>query len=202
MFAAVASGDGAAIVAGLTSRDCRNDVDAHGNTLLHAACIRPNNERLVEALILYGVDVNASNNVGDTALHVTRNKYVQMLLSRNATITANSAGETPLHRAAMSESSEDEVTSVCRLLLGSGANPNAEDGHGHKPIYYTHKDAVASLLVARGASYDDINNNISAAAEAAPYVYVGRCSTEVYRLLGSILMVRPFCIESSPAIHQ
>lgn len=166
MFAAVASGDGAAIVAGLTSRDCRNDVDAHGNTLLHAACVRQNNEHLVEALLLYGVDVNASNDVGNTALHVTQHQYVQLLLDHNATIAANGAGETPLHRVAMSTNSEDEITSVCRLLLDAGADANAVDGHGRKPIYYTHKDAVAALLVARGASYDDLNDNISAAAGA------------------------------------
>lgn len=165
MFTAVESGDGGAIVEGLVSRDCRNDVDAHGNTLLHAACVRPKNEHLVEALLLYGVHVDASNDVGNTALHVTRNKYVPLLLEHNATIIANGAGETPLHRAAMSTNSEDEITFVCRLLLEAGADPNAVDSHGHKPIYYTHKDAVAALLVARGASYDDINNNINRAAK-------------------------------------
>ena len=81
---------------------------------------------MVEALLLYGVHVDASNDVGNTALHVTRNKYVPLLLEHNATIIANGAGETPLHRAAMSTNSEDEITSVCRFLLeASGADPNS-----------------------------------------------------------------------------
>ena len=135
-------------------------------TRCYTSHVRQNNEHLVEALLLYGVDVNASNDVGNTALHVTQHQYVQLLLNHNATIAANGAGETPLHRVAMSTNSEDEITTVCRLLLDAGADANAVDGHGRKPIYYTHKDAVAALLVARGASYDDLNDDISAAADA------------------------------------
>lgn len=46
-----------------------NNIDADGNTALHAAA-RINDEDLVTFLIIKGADTELKNNVGDTALHV------------------------------------------------------------------------------------------------------------------------------------
>lgn len=133
-------------------QDRRNYRDEHGNTLLHAACERNHAEREVEALILYGVDVNATNHEGKTALHYAAHRhnimYCKLLVANGANINAlDSEKKAPLHMAAMADGSEDEIFAVCTYLIEHDASVAVLDAAGHFPIYYTFMDRVAALFV-------------------------------------------------------
>lgn len=119
-----------------------NGADMHkrnkyGSSVLHVAAQGD------QALPLYyfkqeGMDINVKDNRGSTPLHwacYSRSEIaLQYLLSMNPDIEAkDDQGYTPLHLAVRSVE-ELKSTRPVRALLLKGANRNARDNNGKKPI--------------------------------------------------------------------
>jgi ankyrin repeat protein len=113
--------------------------------------------RLVDIMLLQGVDIDAADKEGLTALHFVadplctlqeaqRLKLLHILLSSGADVNAG-GGWTPLHEAAC-----NEITEVAEILLNHGAYVNSSDESGPKPLYlavvYGTPDVVRLLLAA------------------------------------------------------
>lgn len=90
----------------------KNDIDDKGNNLLHLIT-RSN-------ITKYGFSIRL--------LKFVLKKY------RMDINLKNKEKHTPLHNAAKYSSFK-----TCRCLLGYGANPNAKDGYGYTPFFYTLK---------------------------------------------------------------
>lgn len=122
-----------------------------GTTLLHfAAC--HNSPEVVQILIDRGADVAATNNVGLTALHFTRNVEVTRTLLQNGAMVdvPMSHGATLLHQASTSG-----FTEIVELLLDSGAAVDARNGKDSTPLHlacWSGHTEVAKRLLAKGAS--------------------------------------------------
>ena len=118
------------------------DVNGGGGIIapLHQAAYAGNTE--VIDLLLQSGDVNILSTAnysnwpaGSTPLHFAAKKeYLNTLLAAGADpYIANSAGDTPLHDAALL-SSVDAVNA----LLAAGADPLHRDNRGHTPLQYLH----------------------------------------------------------------
>ena len=119
--------------------------DADGNTALHRLCTGFYDVSKVEgmsSLLASGADVNATNNLGQTPLHVAAEKIggwdgnvppvnepFQLLIYSKANVNAqDNQGLTPLDVVATSDSSFR--ADATRALLDAGANPNLRDKKG------------------------------------------------------------------------
>ena len=114
----------------LKAGDRRGERDNLGNTWLQRYSRvnrddqgnRIPTDRIVEALILYGVDVTAVNTAGDTALHLAVQNNInicRLLIQNGANVNAvNNKGKTPLHCAAQHDGN---VESICNLLINNNA---------------------------------------------------------------------------------
>jgi len=100
----------------------------YGTTALHFAC-RRGNLQLCERLIDTGVEINATDNQGTSA--------------------------TPLHLAMLSTGIQDS-TEVVKLLINKGADVNAPDSEGERPIHYAAAEDAGDFitLLAKGALKD------------------------------------------------
>lgn len=148
--------------------------DADGNTALHRLCTGYYDvgkvERMV-SLIASGADVNATNNLGQTPLHIASEKIngwdgnnppvnepFQLLIFSKADVNAqDNQGLTPLHVVALSDSSFR--TEATRALLDAGANPGLRDKQGRTPAHlflsgkwpWGEAGGCIDMLVAAGA---------------------------------------------------
>ena len=118
--------------------------DADGNTPLHLAGKDTTGDR-VAGLIAAGADINATNHLGQTPLHLFAanisawvdnanggNEPFQLLVKSGANLNAqDQAGRTALHMLAMTNHSYR--AEAVQLLLRSGANPNLRDKYGRTP---------------------------------------------------------------------
>ncbi|MCX8092161.1 MAG: ankyrin repeat domain-containing protein [Verrucomicrobiae bacterium] len=148
---------------GPTAKSLLDRHDSKGNTLLHNA-VQGLDLEVVKDLIAAGADVNATNRLGRTALHLAVQKSimqpgpVQELLKAKPHVNARDhQGMTPLHMLAFSEnSSAGELASA---LLQAGADPNARDHRGRTPVHlllsgewpWSSAGACIPLLVKAGA---------------------------------------------------
>lgn len=107
------------------------------------------NEPLVKALVDRGVDLTATTNEGDTALHLATElcdvSITAMLLKAGSDPNALGAGgATPLHRAA-----DNGQLDIALLLLGHGAEVGAKDRRGKTALQHAaenlHEDIVELL---------------------------------------------------------
>jgi len=142
----------------------------HDNTLLHLICriCRPaqrdyeNGRPIIKLLIKQGVDVDAVNDDGQTALHIAAyygcGIGVELLVKNDADIDAKDKwGKTPLHNAAYKHDYE-----IASLLVSKGADVNATNKDGETPTdtisNYNHrmaqdlKDKMKALFTEDDAS--------------------------------------------------
>jgi len=119
-----------------------------------------NSERIVE-LLDAGANIEATNILGWTALHIAASKgheiCVEMLLSHGANIeTTNDYGNTALHFAAFN----GHIACV-EMLLSHGASIEATNNNGdtalHLAAFKGHEICV-ELLLSYGANVDAITN--------------------------------------------
>ena len=129
-------------------------------TPLHEVCFSGNAPQLVEILLKFGANANATDHKQRTALHMCCVSHQVGNSERiaKALITTGGAdlnpkdhyGSTPLHTMTYL----DESLNLLTLLVDSGANVNASDNNGRvplvRPIAYGHRHLLA-FLVERGA---------------------------------------------------
>lgn len=110
-----------------------NICDENGNTPLHAAVKYP---ELVELLLKFGINPNAQNNKGQTALHCAVEdgfkESCRALINHDSNLNMkdNQGEQTPLHYAAWCGDYE-----IADLLIRSGADINAKDIEGQTPLH-------------------------------------------------------------------
>jgi ankyrin repeat protein len=105
-------------------------------------------------LLDQGADVNATDQFGNTSLHlaVRYPELVRLLLERGARVGARNAfGDTPLHRAVGDRR-------VVELLLGAGADATARNLFDKTPLDYSLRGgtsaynlSIVELLIRAGA---------------------------------------------------
>ena len=113
-----------------------------------------NDVALVGSLVSKGADVNATNPVGRTPLHLATEPgcagVADLLITKGARVNAkDDNGATPLHYAA-----NNGAMDVVRLLYARDADANAKDKEGRTPLKYAllgNRDAAAEFLRQHGA---------------------------------------------------
>lgn len=106
-------------------------------------------------LLNSGVDINAANEGGFTALHLASMsgnlEMVRLLLQNGANINASERfGHTALHRVSMNQSQLYEIVRIARLLIENGANFNATTRSGWSALLVAlnnGKDGIVNLLL-------------------------------------------------------
>jgi ankyrin repeat protein/uncharacterized protein YecT (DUF1311 family) len=121
------------------------DVHTQGGSFLADLAVRGPAE-IVATLLDQGVDVNARDTSGDTALMVAvragLQHRVQLLLDRGADVNVRSRmGRTALHLAV-----EAEDTDMVRLLLARGADRSISYGEGITPLSEARTAEVRQLV--------------------------------------------------------
>ena len=138
-----------------------NLTDDTGNTVLHVACSKWENEFLLKALLTDQLlNVNATNVDENTPLHVFCQKYknpncqeiFETLVQKGANVNAkNSQNETPLHKAVINPRIR---IMLVELLIKAGALVN-ECAKGGTPLHYAvqlGRSDLVSILIESGAS--------------------------------------------------
>lgn len=138
--------------------------NVQGQTLLHATAWKG---RHIKRALNLGCDITAVDGQGNTALHLATSGptglwAVRLLLEHEASIVAkDSSGKTVLHLAAQKDKSDDRTT-LLRMLLENGADPNAIDNTGSSPLHFwaglTNPESVAELLLQYGADIEACND--------------------------------------------
>jgi len=131
-------------------------VDEFGRNKLHYAA---NNGILlkVEKLLNAGIDIDAKDNNGWTALHFASQnnhfKTIKLLLEHKANPNIHDQqGNGPLWAAAMHANGKcDGVL----LLLKAGSDPNHKNKHGRSPLYLA--NTLKNGLVEAFADYENKN---------------------------------------------
>lgn len=132
---------------------------ANNQTLLHLAT-HYNNDALVSFLLVYGVNFNAQDRGGYTALHLAilhRNMFALKILVLCADLNLkNKQSETPLLLACKLSKTDtnDFYKTAINLLIQNKPNINMSDINGRCPLYYVHDSTSFQLLHKKGA---DIN---------------------------------------------
>lgn len=138
-----------------------NLTDDTGNTVLHVACSKWENEFLLKALLTDQLlNVNATNVDMNTPLHVFCQKYknpncqeiFETLIQKGANVNAkNTQNETPLHKAVINPRIRIMLVD---LLVKAGAHVN-ELAKGGTPLHYAvqlGRSDLVSILIESGAS--------------------------------------------------
>ncbi len=102
---------------------------------------------IIKELLNKGVDVNATNETEETALHVTQSMHIaRMLIARGANVHArDDSGMTPIF---------NKEIEIAEILLDAGADINTRSERGNTPLlFYTYSGYLEGIqfLVLRGA---------------------------------------------------
>ncbi|KAJ5074460.1 ankyrin repeat-containing protein [Anaeramoeba ignava] len=101
-----------------------NQKNQSNQTLLHCACLRKNNIKIIEVIIQNGVDVNVKDSMGNTALHLAcqndlENEVIKLLISSgidpSITNTSSSYALEYFHKWNSNES--EEISEIMVLLF-------------------------------------------------------------------------------------
>lgn len=129
-----------------------NEKDAaNGSTPLHRA-VNYDRIDIAKYLISKGADINAADKYGDTplawAVSNSRSNVLAFLLDNKAQInTTNTSGQTPLHYACQHQAH----FFIVEMLMNNGANLDASDKQGMRPIDYENRADVKSFLMKHNA---------------------------------------------------
>lgn len=156
--------------------------NTQGWTPLMLAALR-GDEDAVRRLLVYGAEVNATNNAGSNAFMTAalqgHHEIVRILLNKGATLNAkNDKGWTALMYAAW-----NGHTDIVKMLLAKGADINAQNAEGWTALMYAtwkgQSETVRALLAGR-ATVTTLNH----AGESALTVAADRGDSEIAMLLG------------------
>ena len=132
-------------VRALLKRGLVDSVGPSGLTALHLATTAEISGLLLDA----GASPNAQDDLGFTALHLAQNaELAQLLMKHGASPSRRSLfGWTPVHTAAILGRPK-----VLEVILDQGGSVNAQSRNGATPLHLASSQAVANVLVARGAN--------------------------------------------------
>lgn len=108
-----------------------------------------NSKAIVELLLLNGANINATDRLGQSLLHVAPTKDItKLLIDRkiHLNIKRHNDGATALHIAA-----EQGLRDVVKILLEHGADVNATDKFGNTPLHRAKEWAIVGLLIDHAA---------------------------------------------------
>lgn len=137
------------------------------------APVEEGNEVLVEALINRGVDLTATNEHGDTALHVAAANadnlgITRMLLDAGSDVNAiGNRGATPLHYAV-----ETADVRMVQLLLHHDADRSATDDRQRTARHLAGKRQDLVLLFNRATTYPSVRADRQADSKTAVQVHL------------------------------
>jgi ankyrin repeat protein/beta-lactamase regulating signal transducer with metallopeptidase domain len=168
-----------------------------GVSPLHQAAAKGDIEQ-VRSLISKGVDVNETDQTGQTALHLAarhgHKAVVELLLDRDADVHAQrkrwpQLGATPLHEAAKHGHKE-----IVEVLLANGSEVNERDGSRWTALHYAarngHKEIVKVLLT-NGA---DVNARDKASKTPVERAMEGNQREVVELLVAKGADISPLCL--------
>ena len=150
---------------------------------------RKGDTKTVTMLLEKGVDVNANNNYGETAL-ITASRYghidlVKLLFENGADVhLKNKFGETALHSACFGG-----YINIVEILLKNGAIVNAKDNHNWTALQLASENGheeIVKMLLAYGADMNAKNENGNTALQVASEH--GR--TDIVKLLEEAIKIR------------
>jgi ankyrin repeat protein len=144
--------------------------DEGGNNLLMLAAKR-HHVTALHALLAAGLDANARNAAGDTALAIAAGKseYELMVVGIGLALGQDQTSLTRLIFRPAQKSMESAATArrleAAKLLLSAMADPNAADRGGDTPLLEATRSGdveLVAMLIAAGASVDKRNDTGSA----------------------------------------
>jgi len=169
-----------------------------GQDLVEAA--REGSVERVRVLLASGVDINAKDKNGETALHRAANKgysqVVELLIANGADVNVRSNwGGTPLYEAAIEGRKE-----VAELLISAGADVNAKDEECYTPLHgagYGGSGPVAEILIANGA---DVNARTDSSQNAETPLHVAAHSSTLK--VAEVLIVKGADVNSKDELGR
>ncbi len=165
--------------------------------LSHAA--EYGNEEVVQTLLKYGARADQTDRSGRTPLFYAARKgheRVAAILQHQENVRVDSQdeiyGQTPLSWAAAGGHA-----AVVKLLISSGANPDAGDNHGRTALSWAAERGhvgVLSLLIEHGADTNSTDNN-----RRTPLSWAAECADE---RVGRVLIDNGAVVESRDAFGR
>uniref|UniRef100_A0A383VDF3 Uncharacterized protein n=1 Tax=Tetradesmus obliquus TaxID=3088 RepID=A0A383VDF3_TETOB len=174
------------LLAGSGATKVAEKQDDEGWTPLHSA-VSSGREKVVAALLTYGVCPDTSNSGGQTALHYAASKgfvsIMRLLIKAGAKVNAkDKTGSTPLHRAASAGKYDTAVV----LVEEGHARLDSHDKTGSTPLLVavSCKEAnIAVYLASKGADLEAANKEgetpLALAGELAAALQAARASGSV-----------------------